>query len=125
MKPILFTLLLSLSATFASAQKQIYAFACAEDFSDSVVYITSIRPLPAGAKLTRGFLEHRMQWSYQFENYIERTFPVSNATATIFYSKSKKKIAKQLEKVKKTINKEFNKTINVVKDDEFVFTPIQ
>ncbi len=124
MKKIITTLILIFGLSNVFAQKPIYAFAYAQDFNDSTVYITTIQTLPQ-AKLTRGFLENRAQWSNQLDYFLEYTNQADNATVAIFYNKNKSKLKKKLNKVTSNINKDFKKKIIFLKEEEFIFTPLQ
>lgn len=99
-----FTILLILFVCSAftgkkEGHKQIYIFGVTASFLDSVVYVTEIQTLDS-IKLDAGFLPYRSAYSYQLKNYIENKLHTTDRTCAVYYSLNKKKLNKQLTKLK-------------------------
>ena len=102
-----FALVLLLCSAFTgrkSAEKPLYIFGVSASFLDSVVYITDIQVLDS-IKLESGFLPYRNAYSYQLKNYIEQNQQLTDRTCAVYYSLNKKKLSKELSKMRSKYQK--------------------
>lgn len=115
------TLLLVCAFTIGSVQaktkkNEIYAFAVATSFNDSVVYITSINHLDfATTDKKTDFLNHRMAYSNQFKLFLDKKFQKDHISA-LFFSKKKESLEKKYIKLRRKYQKD--------KETKFVEIPV-
>lgn len=102
-----FALVLLLCSAFTGrkvVEKPVYLFGVSASFLDSVVYITEIQVLDS-IKLESGFLPYRSAYSYQLKNYFEQNQQLTDRTCAVYYSLNKKKLYKELSKLKSKYQK--------------------
>ncbi len=103
-------------------EKDIYAYAYATNFKDSVVYLSAVQRIE-GAVLEKGtaFLSGRNLYSSQFKNHVEVTQNVENLTSAIFFSTNKIDLEKKLKKITQRIAKGKTMLIKNIPAVEFTF----
>ena len=101
-------------------EKPVYAFGVAASFSDTLVYYTPIQLLDSVALDKNGFLPGRDLYSYQLKNHLEYKLGKLNYTCMIYFSDNKKKLEKEVSKVKAGYQKS-RQTLLAIEPDEFKF----
>ncbi len=123
------TLLCTFIATDAMAKPKlakVYVFGVSTSYTDSLTYITDIQELyPAYIESKTGFLYDRSIYSQQLQIWVENAKGRPATTCTIFFSKSRSKIDKKLQKVQKRVRKDQSTKLQELGAGEFKFTPIE
>lgn len=115
-----FTVCINLNAK-NNHDKTIYAIAFGSSFNDSTVYLTAILPLTDGKINTKSkFLDHRAEYTNQFKQYLDATYPTHH-TCAIFYDKKKKRLDKQLIKLRRRYQKDKQTKLTEVPINAFSF----
>ncbi len=106
--------------------KDIYAYAYATNFQDSVVYLSAMQKID-GATLHKkyGFLNGRSAYSTQFKNHVEIVQDVRNVVSAVIFSTKKDVLKKKYQKMIKRIKKGSNMFIKEFSADEFYFIPVE
>lgn len=120
--PLLLFLCICSAFTFKSGDKKsVYAFGLSASFTDTVVYYTDIQILDSVKLDKNNFLPGRDTYSYQLKNYLEINKGIANRTCMIYFSKDKKKLSKEFNKVMSRYKKDKGVTIQLIGSDEFKF----
>ncbi len=99
---ILFVLTLCLTAAAKPKSCTVYMFGIGVSFTDSVAYLTEVHPVtPAYIESSTGFLYDRSLYALQLRNLLEEKYNLPNTTCVVFFSKSRKKMERKREKVRK------------------------
>lgn len=101
--------------------KPVHAFGVAASFKDSVVYYTEIQVLDSVRLDKTNFLPQREAYTYQLKNYLEYTLNKSDYTCMIYFSESRKKLEKELSKVKSKYKKGNASVIRMIDSHDFIF----
>ena len=108
MKFIRLTLMaLLMTVATASHAKQVlephvYMFGFSASFKDSVVYITNVQDVQgAWIDSKTKFLLNRDSYSYQLKEHMTEQYQEPDRVCIVFYATNKKKIEKQLKKLRK------------------------
>jgi len=102
-------------------EKAVYAFGVAASFNDTVVYFTDIQVLDSVKLNKSGFLPKRELYTYQLKNYLEYDLRSSDYTCMIYFSESKKKLEKEVVKVKSKYKKNKNIVLMPIAPEAFRF----
>lgn len=108
--------------TTGEDNKPVYAFGVSASFVDSVVYYTNIQVLDSVHLSKNEFLPNRELYSYQLKNYLELNKNQANRTCMIYFSKDKKKLAKELNKLIGRYKKDKSNSVQLIESDDFKFT---
>lgn len=90
----------------------VYMTGVSASFTDSLVYFTGIQYIDSAAIGTNGLLLDRSMYSMQLKDYIEQNQNGKNRTCFIYYNQKKKKLQKEVSKLKQRYQK--NKSILVL-----------
>ena len=128
MKRCVFAMLFLLMAFTSVAQEmvkgtgKIYLFGVSQQLTDSVVYITAIHEIESiDLEKKTSFLPYRAAFSYQLESFLEDKLYLANQTSCVFYSEKRKKLSKELYKVKKFYLDNPEKKVVILNDADFKF----
>lgn len=128
MKRCVFAMLFLLIAFTSVAQEmvkgtgKIYLFGVSQQLTDSVVYITAIHEVDSiDLEKKTSFLPYRAAFSYQLESFLEDKLYLANQTSCVFYSEKRKKLSKELYKVKKFYLDNPEKKVVILNDADFKF----
>lgn len=100
----------------------VYIFGVCQELTDSMVYITNINQVDSlDLERKTGFLPFRSEFSLQLKEYMEGQMHLQNQTATVFYSKSRKKLSKKFYKIKKRFLDNSYTRLQVIDDEHFRF----
>ncbi|MDO5481967.1 MAG: hypothetical protein Q4F47_02820 [Bacteroidaceae bacterium] len=128
MKRCVFAMLFLLMAFTSVAQEmvkgtgKIYLFGVSQQLTDSVVYITAIHEVDSiDLEKKTSFLPYRAAFSYQLESFLEDKLYLANQTSCVFYSEKRKKLSKELYKVKKFYLDNPEKKVVILNDADFKF----
>lgn len=109
-------------ANFGKGNGVVYLFGVCQELTDSMVYITGIHRVDSlDLEHKTGFLPFRSEFSLQLKEYMEGQLHHQNQTASVFYSKSRKKLAKKFYKIKKRFLDNTYTRLVVIDDDRFRF----
>lgn len=101
---------------------KIYLFGVSQQLTDSVVYITAIHEVDSiDLEKKTSFLPYRAAFSYQLESFLEDRLYLANQTSCVFYSEKRKKLSKELYKVKKFYLDNPEKKVVILNDADFKF----
>lgn len=101
---------------------KIYLFGVSQQLTDSVVYITAIHEVDSiDLEKKTSFLPYRAAFSYQLESFLEDKLYLANQTSCVFYSEKRKKLSKELYKVKKFYLDNPEKKVVILNDADFKF----
>lgn len=98
----------------------VYMAGMSASFSDSLVYFTDIQYLDSASLSNKIMLDGRSQYSLQLKNYLEQKKGGKNRTCFIYFNKKKKKLQKELTKLKQKYQKGENLVLKQV-DPDFAF----
>ncbi len=101
--------------------KSVYAFGVATSFNDTLLYVTEIQKLDSVVLSGNGFLPKRDLYSYQLKNYMEYDLGKSDYTCMIYFSDKRKKVEKEIVKIKGKYTKQNKFTIVDIKSVNFSF----
>ena len=101
-------------------QMPVYMFGFAASFADSTAYMTDLQAVDAFL-LSNGFLADRSLYSLQFNNYLVAKLRCENMTCAVFFNKSKSKMEKKFQKVRKKYRENEAVVLKPVGVDEFKF----
>lgn len=90
----------------------VYMTGVSASFTDSLVYFTGIQYIDSAAIGTNGLLLDRSMYSMQLKDYIEQNQNGKNRTCFVYYNQKKKKLQKEVSKLKQRYQK--NKSILVL-----------
>ena len=125
----LLCLLMLLIIAFPSGAKKkgdkkkygVFLVGASASFSDSLVYITDIQFLDSASVSDKGLLEGRAQYSMQLKDYLEGKKGMTDRTCFMYFSTKKKKLEKEMKKLKAKYEKGGALTLKNV-DADFKFT---
>lgn len=89
-----------------SKGKSVYIVGVSASFTDSLVYFTEIQLLDSVRLDKNKMLPERSQYSYQLKNYLENEEGLTNRTCFVYFSNSRKKLQKTINKMKIKYQKE-------------------
>ena len=121
---ILCSLLLVLtvcSAFSLKGSKSVYIVGVSASFTDSLVYFTEIQLLDSVRLDKNKMLPERSQYSYQLKNYLENEEGLTNRTCFDYFSNSRKKLQKTINKMKTKYQKGKTLLIREVNPNAFKF----
>ena len=128
MKRCAFAMLFLLMAFTAKSQEmakgtgKVYLFGVSQQLTDSVIYITSIHEVDSiDLDKKTSFLPYRTAFSYQLESFLEDKLYLPNQTSCVFYSEKRKKLSKELYKVKKFYLDNPEKKVVILNEADFKF----
>lgn len=98
----------------------VYMAGMSASFTDSLVYFTDIQYLDSASLSNKIMLDGRSQYSLQLKNYLEQKEGGKNRTCFIYFNKKKKKLQKELTKLKQKYQKGENLVLKQV-DPDFAF----
>ena len=84
--------------------KSVYIVGVSVSFTDSLVYFTDINLLDSVLDNNK-LLPERSHYSYQLKNYLENEEGLTNRTCFVYFSNSRKKLQKTINKMKSSIKK--------------------
>lgn len=99
----------------------VFLVGASASFSDSLVYITDIQFLDSASVSDKGLLEGRAQYSMQLKDYLEGKKGMTDRTCFMYFSTKKKKLEKEMNKLKAKYEKGGALTLKNV-DADFKFT---
>lgn len=99
----------------------VFLVGASASFSDSMVYITDIQFLDSASVSDKGLLEGRAQYSMQLKDYLEGKKGMTDRTCFMYFSTKKKKLEKEMKKLKAKYEKGGALTLKNV-DADFKFT---
>ena len=102
--------------------KPAYIIGVGAAFGDSLVYITEVNKVDRAyfTKKTK-FLDRRMEYSYQFKNFLEQTLGLENRTCSVIFSDKLKKALKMRRKLLARYLKSEDVAVQSVNQDTFSF----
>ncbi|MBO4673867.1 MAG: hypothetical protein J5616_05920 [Bacteroidaceae bacterium] len=107
---------------FGKGSGVVYLFGVSQELTDSMVYITGINQVDSlDLEHKTGFLPFRSEFSLQLKEYMEGGMHLQNQTTCVFYSKSRKKLAKKFYKIKKRFLDNSYTRLVVIDDTRFRF----
>lgn len=110
------------SAAADLGRGKVYIFGVSQLLADSVIYVTNIQEVDSiDMEKGTGFLPYRSEFSLQLKEYMEGTLHLTRQTTCVFYSTSRKKLAKQFYKVKKRYLDSKDMKIVMLDDGRFIF----
>ena len=121
---ILCSLLLVLtvcSAFSLKGSKSVYIVGVSASFTDSLVYFTEIQLLDSVSLDKNKMLPERSQYSYQLKNNLENEEGLTNRTCFVYFSNSRKKLQKTINKMKTKYQKGKTLLIREVNPNAFKF----
>ena len=121
---ILCSLLLVLtvcSAFSLKGSKSVYIVGVSASFTDSLVYFTEIQLLDSVRLDKNKMLPERSQYSYQLKNYLENEDAGVPRTCFVYFSNSRKKLQKTINKMKTKYQKGKTLLIREVNPNAFKF----
>lgn len=83
----------------------VYMAGVSASFTDSLVYFTDIQQVDSAYLGDKGLLQDRAQYSIQLKDYLESNEGGKNRTCFVYYNKKKKKLQKELNKIKQKYQK--------------------
>ena len=89
----------------------VYMTGVSASFTDSLVYFTGIQYVDSAAIGPNGLLQDRSMYSIQLKDYIEHNLDEKNRTCFVYYNQKKKKLQKEVSKMKLKYQK--NKSVLV------------
>lgn len=78
----------------------VYMVGASASFTDSLVYFTDIQRVDSAALGEKGLLQGRAQYSTQLKDFLEENGKGKNRTCFVYYNVKKKKLQKELSKLK-------------------------
>lgn len=110
--------------TFARKKKDkndygVWLAGVAASFTDSLVYITDIQYLDSASFNPNGLLNGRPQYSLQLKDYLEQHGTLQHRTCFMFFNKKKKKLEKEMAKLRRSYQKSDNLSVNGLEDFKF------
>lgn len=102
-------------------EKPVQAFGVAASFKDSVVYYTEIQVLDSVKLDKTDFLPQRESYTYQLKNYLEYTLNKPDYICMIYFSESRKKLEKELSKIKSKYKKGNASVLQMIDAAAFTF----
>ena len=103
-----------------SKDKSVYIVGVSASFTDSLVYFTEIQEMDS-VWLDNKMLPGRSQYSYQLKNYLENEEGLTNRTCFVYFSNSRKKLQKSVNKMKAKYQKGKTLLIREVNPNAFKF----
>ena len=82
-----------------------YMVGASASFTDSLVYFTNIQYVDSAAFGEKGLLKGRAQYSTQLKDFLEDNGIGNHRTCFVYYNKKKKKLQKELTKLKQRYQK--------------------
>lgn len=123
---ILFVLTLCLTAAAKPKSRTVYMFGVGVSFTDSVAYLTEVHPVtPVYIETSTGFLYDRSLYALQLKNILEEKYNLPNTTCVVFFDKSRKKMERKREKVRKGYLDSESFTIMRMPRELFTFFPVE
>lgn len=107
--------------SFGGKNKKVYIVGVSASFTDSLVYFTAVQPLDS-VKIVNKMLPERSQYSYQLKNYLEQEKGMSDRTCFVYFSTSKSKLEKTVNKIKTKYKKGKILVMNDLDANAFRFT---
>ena len=104
-----------------SGSKSVYIVGVSASFTDSLVYFTEIQLLDSVRLDKNKMLPERSQYSYQLKNYLENEEGLTNRTCFVYFSNSRKKLQKTINKMKTKYQKGKTLLIREVNPNAFKF----
>lgn len=104
-----------------SKGKSVYIVGVSASFTDSLVYFTEIQLLDSVRLDKNKMLPERSQYSYQLKNYLENEEGLTNRTCFVYFSNSRKKLQKTINKMKIKYQKGKTLLIRDVNPNAFKF----
>ena len=104
-----------------SKGKSVYIVGVSASFTDSLVYFTEIQLLDSVRLDKNKMLPERSQYSYQLKNYLENEEGLTNRTCFVYFSNSRKKLQKTINKMKIKYQKGKTLLIREVNPNAFKF----
>ncbi len=98
--------------------KGLYIAGMAASFTDSLVFFTDIQYVDSATLYNKYLLSGRAQYSNQLKYFLEDTGNGKDRTCLVYFSKKKKSLQKQMNKIRQKYQK--NKNI-VIKDVDSTF----
>ncbi len=95
----------SAKKTKNKSQYGVYMVGVSASFTDSLVYFTDIQQVDSAFLGDKGLLQDRMQYSLQLKDYLESNEGGKNRTCFVYYNKKRKKLQKELTKIKQKYQK--------------------
>ena len=83
----------------------VYLVGASASFTDSLVYFTDIQLVDSAALGDKGLLKGRAQYSTQLKDFLEDNGVGKNRTCFVYYNPKKKKLQKELLKLKQKYQK--------------------
>ena len=108
--------------SYSKGNGVVYVFGVSQMLTDSMVYVTNINQVDSlDLEHKTGFLPFRSEFSLQLKEYMEGQLHQQNQTACIYYSKSRKQLAKKFYKIKKRFLDNSYTRLVVIDDAHFRF----
>lgn len=83
----------------------VYIAGVSASFTDSLVYFTDIQRVDSAFLGEKGLLQQRSQYSNQLKEYLESEGKGQNRTCFVYYNEKKKKLQKEITKLKQKYQK--------------------
>ena len=106
--------------------KPAYIIGVGAAFGDTLVYITEVNKVE-NARFTKkyNFLDRRMEYSYQFKNFLEQTLGLEDRTCSIVFYDKLKKALKARRKLMERYLKASDVSLQSVNKETFSFKPLE
>lgn len=95
----------------------VYMVGVSASFTDSLVYFTDIQQVDSAFIGDKGLLQDRAQYSLQLKDYLESNEGGKNRTCFVYYNTKRKKLQKELTKIKQKYQKGKNQVLRNVNTD--------
>ena len=83
----------------------VYIAGVSASFTDSLVYFTNVQYVDSASLGEKELLDGRAQYSIQLKEYLESKENGKNRTCFIYFNKSKKKLNKEVNKIRQRYQK--------------------
>lgn len=127
-KPTLFLLVLLMALPVIAMKPRktsVYMFGFGASFLDSVAYVTGIQKVDSvWIDDKTGFLQDRMQYGVQLEDYLLNELKKENTTCVVFFNEKKKKVEKIYANVCRRYRAEQGMQFNVLDNNDILFRAI-
>ena len=101
---------------------KVYLFGVGQNFNDSSLYMTEVNEISfVRLEKRTKFLPSRVDYSLQFEEYLEGKLELKDETVSVFFSEKKKKASKWFYKMKKRYLDLGTTDMHIVDTEKFQF----
>lgn len=99
----------------------VYIAGVSASFTDSLIYFTDIQFVDSALINKSGLLDGRAQYSMQLKDYLEQKLNGKNRTCFVYYNTKKKKLQKEVSKLREKYKKGGSLVIQDITTPDFKF----